>query len=235
MGNQEHADPRLVQAALEQISKSEKERKIVAFRCLNQYAKKGQIVFAGSSLMEQFPIDEFIMDFELPLTIYNRGVGGFVCSEMLDALDECVIQLKPAHVYLNIGTNDLNDPLCDNAVLTSRYEPIVEQIIQRLPGVVLTLLAYYPVNPDIEDNPNIKELLAARTNERILSANVAVRTMAERLGARFLNVNKNLMDPMGRLKKEFTVEGVHIWPCGYEVVFRELLTYLLDSAKDFKM
>lgn len=53
--------------------KREKADKITRYHHLNRYVKKGQIVFAGSSLMEQFPIYEFLLDDQLPLTIYNRG------------------------------------------------------------------------------------------------------------------------------------------------------------------
>lgn len=44
----------------------EKAEKIRRIRHLNPYVQKGQIVFAGSSLMEQFPIYEFLQDFQLP-------------------------------------------------------------------------------------------------------------------------------------------------------------------------
>lgn len=206
--------------------KKDKERKIDNFRRLNAYVKKGQIVFTGSSLMEMFPINEFLMDFDIPLTIYNRGIGGFVCHELMDALDVCVFQLEPTRVFLNIGTNDLNDPLCDNEVLITRYEAIINKIIENLPGVELTLLAYYPVNPQAADTADMKAALAVRTNERLQSANEAVQAMSTRKGISFLNVNKNLFDADGNLKKEFTIEGMHMYPCGYEAVFKELLPYL---------
>ena len=84
--------------------------RVMRFRYLNEFVKPGQILFAGSSLMEQFPIQEFIADFDLPLTIYNRGVGGFTTSEMLACMQDCVYALRPAYIFINIGTNDLNDP-----------------------------------------------------------------------------------------------------------------------------
>lgn len=37
----------------------EKEKMVEEFHNLNQAAVKGQVVFAGSSLMEQFPIHEW--------------------------------------------------------------------------------------------------------------------------------------------------------------------------------
>lgn len=46
----------------QQESQREKQIKRERFRRLNPYAKKGAVVFAGSSLMEQFPLYEFLQD-----------------------------------------------------------------------------------------------------------------------------------------------------------------------------
>ena len=84
--------------------------RVMRFRYLNEFVKPGQILFAGSSLMEQFPLYEFLQDDDLHCTLYNRGIGGFTTTELLEAMDECILELHPAHLFLNIGTNDLNGP-----------------------------------------------------------------------------------------------------------------------------
>ena len=76
--------------------KRDQEEKIERFRRLNRYVKKGQIVFAGSSLMEQFPIYEFLLDYDLPYTIYNRGVGGYTTADLMKVLPECIFDLEPS-------------------------------------------------------------------------------------------------------------------------------------------
>ncbi len=88
-----------LQRWFEEQGRREKETKLERFRRLNRFARRGQIVFAGSSLMEQFPINELLMDLRLPYTVYNRGVGGFTTGEMADALEECVLALEPAHRF----------------------------------------------------------------------------------------------------------------------------------------
>lgn len=60
----------------------DKQDKIIRYRQLNQTAQKGQIVFAGSSLMEMFPIEQFVAEDNLPVVVYNRGIGGFVTDEL---------------------------------------------------------------------------------------------------------------------------------------------------------
>ena len=117
----------------QQEGQREKQIKRERFRRLNPYAKKGAVVFAGSSLMEQFPVYEFLQDDDLHCTLYNRGIGGFTTTELLEALDECIFELQPAHLFLNIGTNDLNGPDYDRTAMLGRYEEILQKIKERLP------------------------------------------------------------------------------------------------------
>lgn len=55
----------------------EQQDRLARYRILNEKVKKGEVLFTGSSLMEQFPIDELRMTEEIDAVIYNRGVGGF--------------------------------------------------------------------------------------------------------------------------------------------------------------
>ncbi len=55
-----------------------KEKKVQRYKKLNEHCLKGQTVFAGSSLMEMFPIEKFTEEDHLALTVYNRGIGGYV-------------------------------------------------------------------------------------------------------------------------------------------------------------
>ena len=105
--------------------------RVMRFRYLNEFVKPGQILFAGSSLMEQFPIQEFVADFDLPLTIYNRGVGGFTTSEMLACMQDCVYALRPAYIFINIGTNDPPARQTSCATATAPFFPASANISHR--------------------------------------------------------------------------------------------------------
>lgn len=206
---------------------NEKRLKLECFRRLNKFAKKGQILFCGSSLMEMFPINELLMDLELPFTIYNRGVGGFTTAEMAQALEPCVFELEPRHIFINIGTNDLNGEDYRLEGLLERYEGILKQIRERLPGAGLHLLAYYPVNEIVGmQNEWMGEVFRFRTNERIEEANRAVQAMAERIGAAFHDLNEGIRDENGRMKREYTMEGMHMYGDGYYQVLQKLLPIL---------
>ena len=211
----------------QQESQREKQIKRERFRRLNPYAKKGAVVFAGSSLMEQFPLYEFLQDDDLHCTLYNRGIGGFTTTELLEAMDECILELQPAHLFLNIGTNDLNGPDYDRAAMLGRYEEIVQQIRKKLPETKLYLLAYYPVNPTVAEDPGLIECFRWRTNERIREASEGVQALARKYGAEFLGLNKDLYDAAGNLKAEYTIEGMHLYASGYRPVMDTLLPLLL--------
>ena len=208
--------------------RQEKEDKLARFRHLNPFVRKGQIVFAGSSLMEQFPIYEFLLDFQLPYTIYNRGVGGFTTDEFYAALEDCVFALEPAHLFLNIGTNDLNGPEYRLSRLLDNYEKILQAIRGRLPATRLYLMAYYPVNPAVATIPHMQEIFRHRTNARIREASEGVQALAARYGARFLDCNAGLIDADGNLKAEYTIEGMHMYANGYKPVLDALLPVLQE-------
>lgn len=204
----------------------EKEQMVKDFHIWNKDAVKGQIVFTGSSLMEMFPVEEWGRELgpDAPI-VYNRGVGGYKTSDLLPILDVCVFELEPRKVFINIGTNDLSDDSIPLEKVMSNYDRIITQIEERLPGVIIYMMAYYPVNYDAAAE-EMKPCLLIRTNEKINRANELVEQLAARHGQRFINVNAPLMDEQGRLKAEYTIEGMHIKPEGYRAIFEDVMAYV---------
>lgn len=87
------------------------------------------------------------------------------------------------------------------------------------------MMAYYPVNYDAATE-EMKPCLQIRTNEKIEKANELVAQIAARHGQRFINVNAPLKDEQGRLKAEYTIEGLHIRPEGYRAIFEDVVKYI---------
>ena len=48
------------------------------YNIFNKYIKKGQILFVGSSLMEDFPINEFQQTLDKSYIIYNQQLAGMM-------------------------------------------------------------------------------------------------------------------------------------------------------------
>ena len=207
--------------------KMEKYRLAERYREENKSAIKGAIVFAGSSLMEMFPVEAFAKEEgpDFPV-VYNRGLGGWRTEDMLATLEAQVTGLMPKRVFINIGTNDLSDPSVTIDALMERYDEILNRIEAEVPGVELVLMAYYPINYDAADE-GMKACLRIRTNERIREANQAVEALASRHGARYMDFNAPLTDEQGRLKAEYTIEGMHITEAGYRAIWPKVRKAIL--------
>ena len=198
--------------------KKQKYQMVQSWQALNKSCKPGQIVFTGSSLMEMFPVESWAQELPGAPAVYNRGVGGYRTEDMLPLLDVLVTDLQPKRVFLNIGTNDLSDAAVTIDALMDRYDRIMTLIEEALPGVEILVMAYYPINYDAADE-GMKSCLRIRTNERIREANRALQHIASAHGQPYRDYNAPLTDDQGRLKAEYTIEGMHIRPEGYRAIW----------------
>ena len=212
---------------------NDKQKKILRYREENKTVKYGQTVFTGSSLMEMFPINKLLEEHNDSMIVYNRGIVGFVSLELLEVINVCAIDLKPSKIFINIGTNDLSDSRIPISELMENYDKIISEIEARLPETIIYLMAYYPVNYEAADE-NMKECLKIRNNEKIRIANVEVKKLAEKHSQRYININKNLMDEQGRLKAEYTIEGLHINEDGYRAIYDDIIAYVKEPIFDKK-
>lgn len=205
---------------------TDKEKKIERYKEENKSVEKGCVVFAGSSLMEMFPINKLLSEHGDSTVIYNRGIGGFVTEELLENLDTCVLDLMPSKVFINIGTNDLSRADLPISQVMERYDEILDKIEKTLPGVRIYLMAYYPINYEAAEE--MKPCLAIRTNGKINAANAEVEKLAQKHHQRFIDVNNALKDEQGRLKAEYTIEGMHIKEEGYRAIYNDVMKYVRE-------
>ncbi len=208
---------------------TDKEMKLEHYREANKTAVYGETVFAGSSLMEMFPVNKLLQESGSDKIIYNRGIGGFVSEELWDALDVCILDLKPARLLINIGTNDLSDASIPVDSMIETYDKIINAVEQRLPDITIYLMAYYPVNYEAADE-SMKACLQIRTNEKIALANEKVARLAAKHHQRYIDINRNLKDEQGRLKAEYTIEGMHINEDGYRAIFDDIMSYVNEPV-----
>lgn len=202
--------------------KEEKKYLVKAYKAQNLTALKGQILFTGSSLMENFPVDKWTAQIKDAPLCYNRGIGGYTTEDFLKVLDTAIFDLEPSKIYINIGTNDLANPDLTLEQIINNYQEILSQIKNKLPETEVILLAYYPGNFDAAED-YMKDVLSIRTNEKINKANKMIEELAAKNGFRFLNINEPLQDSQGRLKAEYTTEGLHINEEGYRSIFPLIL------------
>ena len=205
----------------------EKEMKRAKYRQQNAYIRKGQTLFTGSSLMEQFPITEYCLNEGLPIA-YNRGIGGYTTDEFLAAIDDVLLDMQPAKLFINIGTNDIRSmPDGEDwfTHLSTNYRAICEIIRDRLPKTTVYMMAYYPVNLEALQ-ARAGQGPIVRTNENVAKANEMVSVLAAEFGFHYIDVNDGLKDETGGLKAEYTRDGIHFDSAAYRTVFDRLKQYL---------
>lgn len=207
----------------------EQNSRLEQYRRLNTCARKGQIVFAGSSLMEFFPVNELLQSMEIDACVYNRGISGYVSEQLLEHMQDLILDLEPSKLFINIGTNDIGRGIADR--LWGNYEAILKRVQSALPACRIYVMAYYPCN-DLDDfgmgEAEHRACFKTRTPESLMRANQELERMAERLGCRYIDVNRGLSDARGRLRREICVDGVHLYGDGYIPVLQNLKAYLLE-------
>lgn len=208
-----------------------KKRLLDKYIELNKTAEKGGVLFAGSSLMEMFPVEKFAAEEGLRVT--NRGIGGTITDELLTNIGPCILTLEPSVLFINIGTNDLSIPERPISQVMENYDRILNRVEEALPGVRIVMMAYYPVNPDAAPD-YMKPVLQIRSNAKLLEANKAVEALAAKHHARYINVNAPITDAEGRLRAEYTIEGMHIREEGYRAIWPLVKEVMMEEMRAVK-
>ena len=106
-----------------------------AYIGLNAIALKGEIVVYGSSYMANFPFYELINRCHLENAVYNRSIDGMTSDEAEELLEQCVIQLAPKKIFLQLGEADSS---ADDVI---RYNQMILRTIRtKLPESKVYLL-----------------------------------------------------------------------------------------------
>ena len=159
------------------------------------------IVMLGDSLIQNCEWHELLQD----PRVLNRGISGQWSDVLLKRMGH-VTALKPAQVFVMTGINDLRARTPDE--ITSTLTKIVQRIKDESPSTKIFVHSILPVNNEIHNT--------GRTNEDILSLNTKLSAMCSDSGCRFVDVHSLYADENGRLKAEYTFDGVHIKGTAYK-------------------
>lgn len=121
---------------------------------INDLALKGEIVVFGSTYMANFPLYELINKYHFENAIYNRSIAGLTTGEALEIVQECIISLSPAKIFIALGEEDEN-----NADAIKQYNQIIKLIQTALPKSKIYLICLQGNTPFVEEfNANILSL-----------------------------------------------------------------------------
>ena len=215
----------MAELSIQDLMEMEQQSKLRRYRELNEHVIKGKTLLAGSSLMENFPVNEMLMSRGNTKTVYNRGIGGMVLDQYIENVQTVILDLAPSKLFINIGTNDLSFPGDTVGNIIVKYRRLLQIVMDKLPDCKITLLAYYPRTAGTPVPPPIPGRIA-RTQENVNSANEKLEELARELGLDFLNLNAAVSGPDGYMDPAIATDDIHFSPAGYERVLDLLEPYL---------
>ena len=191
------------------------------FNFLNKSAEKGGILFVGDSLTQEFLLEEYFAD----KLVYNRGIGGDTTEGLLKRMDESIYALNPSKMFLLIGTNDLAINISGPDKIVENIKSIIIKTKERCRDTAIYVESLYPT-ATTGYNDLSEEALRNRANYAIDIINEKLEVLCKQLEVNYININRKLKDEEGKLKLEYTRDGLHLNPNGYEIVIDCLKNYM---------
>lgn len=173
-------------------------------------APRQNVVLVGSSHVEGFDANLLAPRWR----VVNRGIAsdriGIGARGVLRRLDSSVFNCDPAAIVLENGVNDLGElhrngtPALDE--IETCYREVVRRIRTRLPQVPLLIVDLFPTRERYADlTPLIAEF------------NGRLQRIAADFDCPLVAVYPRLADAEGLLRAEYSRDGLHLSPAGYQV------------------
>ncbi len=178
----------------------------------------GDIVFLGNSITDGGEFNEL---FDNP-AVKNRGISSDVISGVMERLDQ-VTNNNPSKIFLLIGINDVSHNLSANQIAKA-YEDLVKSIRQKAPESKLYIQSLMPINNDFARYKNLRN-----KEQIIIDVNILLEDIAKRNDAVYVDLWPVLADKKsGKLKREFTNDGLHLLGSGYEA-WADAIRHLVEE------
>lgn len=167
------------------------------------------------------------------IEVLNAGISGHKSSDMLERFKRDVIDKKPELVTISVGVNDVwhgfydNHPLGDGprGIPLEKYRANVEEMVNMAESAHARVV--------ILSTTVIHEELDGPENAKAVGYNAALREIARKHKALFIDFQKPFRDLISAYRKEtgardllLTVDGVHMNALGNKVMAYTILNGL---------
>ncbi len=164
------------------------------------------IIFLGNSLTDGCEFNELLDNPH----IKNRGIVGDIVQGLIDRIDP-VIKGQPAKIFILSGVNDISHGV-DADSIARVTERLILMIKQGSPRTQIYLQSMLPFNNDVRE----WKLLKGR-DQVVVDGNRALEQVARRQGVVWIDLYPLFVDDQGRLKAEYTNDGLHLMGPAYLV------------------
>ena len=178
------------------------------FREQNQIFQN--VVLVGDSITEGFDVAKWFPG----RRVMNRGIGADVIGNQLPAddkrgvlkrLDESFFDCSARDAFLLIGINDLGDNHTPE-VMEAGYREILDAVKKKAPTIRVHVQSVMPTRGNF-----------AKHNANVNEFNGRLQKLAKEFGYDYIDLHSKMADEKGELKAEYTADGLHLKPEGYQV------------------
>ena len=157
-------------------------------------------VFLGDSITDHGEFENYFME----KTVLNRGISNDNSKGTLNRVGE-IVDRNPGVVFIMVGVNDI---LYDTPIKT--YEKNIIALVEELQrkNITVVIQSILPVNNELYGQ--------AISNESIVKFNEVLKRVSSELNCEYVNLNSEFSGADGQLKKEYTIDGLHLTGAGYK-------------------
>ncbi|MGV3539016.1 MAG: GDSL-type esterase/lipase family protein [Rufibacter sp.] len=167
---------------------------------------KNAVVFLGNSITARGKWAELLPG----VPVANCGIGGDITHGVLARLDD-ILAAKPKKIFLLIGINDLSRRIPEEIILQN-YERLVQRVKQQSPKTKLYVQSVLPLRDEMLKPDYLKGL-----NPAVTSLNSKLKAFAHKHKLRYINLHPVFADADGQLRKEHSLDGIHVTDEAYPV------------------
>lgn len=188
-------------------------RRATLFDLLPVYSS--DIIMLGNSLTDGAEWNELFDNCH----VKNRGIVGDIIPGFFERL-EPILKGQPRKIFIMGGVNDISHGVSADSIVSAMTQ-VVTTIQARCPKTEIYVQSMLPFNNDVR----LWKLLKGR-EQVVVDGNKGLESMCQRLGVTFINLYPLFVGENGKMKPEYTNDGLHLMGGAYLIWRDVLLPYI---------
>lgn len=188
-------------------------RRATLFDLLPVYSS--DIIMLGNSLTDGAEWNELFDNCH----VKNRGIVGDIIPGFFERL-EPILKGQPRKIFIMGGVNDISHGVSADSIVSAMTQ-VVTTIQARCPKTEIYVQSMLPFNNDVR----LWKLLKGR-EQVVVDGNKGLESICQRLGVTFINLYPLFVGENGKMKPEYTNDGLHLMGGAYLIWRDALLPYI---------
>lgn len=188
-------------------------RRATLFDLLPVYSS--DIIMLGNSITDGAEWNELFDNCH----VKNRGIVGDIIPGFFERL-EPILKGQPRKIFIMGGVNDISHGVSADSIVSAMTQ-VVTTIQARCPKTEIYVQSMLPFNNDVR----LWKLLKGR-EQVVVDGNKGLESMCQRLGVTFINLYPLFVGENGKMKPEYTNDGLHLMGGAYLIWRDALLPYI---------